>query len=571
MLQRFITYYRPHIRLFILDMSVAVIASLLAVLLPALTRDLLKTYIPEQNMQRILMVLAWMLLIYLVKSLAAYVRIKWGHILGVRMEADMRNDLFSHLQKLSFTYYDNVKTGHLMSRVTNDLNLIAEVAHHAPEDLIISVIVIICAYAFMFSFNVALSVVSLIPIPLMIIWGLTYGKRMKRGFRNVREKIADINAVVENSVQGIREVKSFSNETIEQEKFSKSNNSFQLAKEKIYTVMARFHSGMMLLRELYYFVVIAGGVLLISEGSVEVYDLVTFILYVGIVLPPIDRLINFTEQYQQGTAAFERFISVMDTEPDIKDHVDARDISVDEGIVTFEDVTFSYESSPSPVLEDVSFLIPGGKQFAVVGESGAGKTTLASLIPRFYEPQKGTIKIDGQDIAMVTQKSLREEVGVVQQDVFLFDSTIRENLLYGRPEASEDEMIVAAHAANILDFINGLPEGFDTLVGERGVKLSGGQKQRISIARVFLKDPKIIIFDEATSSLDASSESVIQEAFERLAVGRTSIVIAHRLSTIKNADIIIVLSEGKIAEKGTHIQLLSEKGIYAKLYEKNFI
>ncbi len=551
-------------------MSVAVVASLLSVLLPALTRDLLKTYIPEQNMQRILTILAWMLLIYLAKSFATYIRIKWGHFLGVRMEADMRGDLFSHLQKLSFTYYDNVKTGHLMSRITNDLNLIAEVAHHAPEDLIISVIVIICAYSFMFTFNVALSFVSLIPIPIMIIWGLTYGKKMKKGFRNVREKIADINAVVENSVQGIREVKSFSNEIIEQEKFSKSNYSFQLAKEQIYTVMARFHSGMMLLRELYYFCVIAGGVILIYQGKVEIYDLVTFILYVGIVLPPIDRLINFTEQYQQGTAAFERFLSVMDTEPDIKDHIAASAISVDEGRVSFKEVSFSYEASPTNVLEKISFTIPGGKQYAVVGESGAGKTTLASLIPRFYEPQSGTIEIDGQDIAKVTQKSLRQEVGVVQQDVFLFDSTIRENLLYGKPGASEEEMIRAARAANIFEFIISLPESFDTLVGERGVKLSGGQKQRISIARVFLKDPKIIIFDEATSSLDASSEAVIQEAFDRLAVGRTSIVIAHRLSTIKHADTIIVLSEGRIAEKGSHDQLLSDTGIYARLYHKNF-
>ncbi len=556
--------------LFILDMAVAVISSLLAVLLPALTRDLLKTYIPQQDMRRIILVLFWMLCIYVAGSLANLIRIKWGHILGVRMEADMRGDLFSHLQKLSFTYYDNVKTGHLMSRITNDLGMIAEVAHHAPEDLIISVIVITCAYGFMFSFNAALSLVSLIPIPIMLIWGLTYGKKMRKGFRNVREKIADINAVVENSVQGIREVKSFSNEEIEQDKFSRSNNSFQLAKERVYTVMARFHAGMSLFRELYYFTVVAGGVVLISRGQVEVYDLVTFILYVGIVLPPIDRLINFTEQYQQGTAAFERFIAVMDTEPDIVDHADAVELEVTEGKVSFEEVTFAYESSPDDILRHISFTIPGGKQYAVVGESGAGKTTLASLIPRFYEPQSGSIRIDGQDISEVTQRSLRQEVGVVQQDVFLFDSTIADNLLYGRPDASEQEMVEAARAANILEFIEGLPEGFETLVGERGVKLSGGQKQRISIARVFLKDPSIIIFDEATSSLDAESESVIQEAFERLAKGRTSIVIAHRLSTIKHADTIIVLSDGEISESGKHDELLSMNGIYAKLYQKNF-
>jgi ATP-binding cassette subfamily B protein len=570
MLKRFIAYYGPHKKLFMLDMGVASAASLLAVLFPSLTRELLRTYIPNSDFRMIYLTLVIMLGIYSAKAFATYIRIKWGHILGVRMEADMRSDLFSHLQKLSFTYYDNVKTGHLMSRITNDLNLIAEVAHHAPEDLLISVVVILSAYGFMFSFSVPLALISLIPLPIMLFWGLVYGKRMRKGFRKVREKIADINSVVENSVQGIREVKAFSNEEVEQEKFGSSNLIFRRAKEDMYAVMARFHSGMIFLRESYYFCVVAGGILLISRGVIESYDLITFILYVGIVLPPIDRLINFTEQFQQGSAAFERFIEILDIVPDIQDSPKAKELTVSEGEITFDHVNFSYEPDGELILKDIQVSIPGGSRVAIVGESGAGKSTIVSLVPRFYEPDSGSVLIDGQNVRHLRQRSLRREVGFVQQDVFLFDATIRENILYGRFDASEQEMLEAAASANILSFIESLPDGFDTMVGERGVKLSGGQKQRISIARVFLKNPKIIIFDEATSSLDTESEAIIQEAFERLAVNRTTIVIAHRLSTVRDAQTILVVSEGRIVEQGSHESLLSEDGIYAKLYRNNF-
>lgn len=556
--------------LFILDMAVAVTASALAVLFPMLTRELLKNTIPQNDIAGILRILAAMFGIYLFKTCATYIRVRWGHVLGVRMEADMRKDVFAHLQKLSFTYYDNVKTGHIMSRITNDLNMIAEVAHHAPEDLIISVVIICFAYIYMFSYSISLALISLIPIPVMLIWGIVAGRSMKQGFRDVREKIADINAVVENSVQGIREVKAFANEKVETRKFSKSNTSFRKAKEHMYDVMARFHSGMIFLREMYYFCVIAGGVLLIHLGRIESYDLITSILFVGIVLPPIDRLINFTEQYQQGSAAFERFLEVMDITPDIEDVPQASELQVTKGSLDFSDITFRYESSPEDVLSGMCFSVPGGSSTAIVGESGAGKTTAASLILRFYEPTSGKIIIDGQDIGKVTQRSLRREIGIVQQDVFLFDATIRENILYGDPEATDEQLIRACEAANILDYIQSLPDLFDTMVGERGVKLSGGQKQRISIARVFLKDPRIIIFDEATSSLDNESEYIIQEAFSRLAAGRTSIIIAHRLSTIEDADQILVFSEGRVVQKGTSAELLLQDGPYEKLYHKNF-
>jgi ATP-binding cassette subfamily B protein len=571
MLKRFIAFYQPHRKLFILDMSVAFISSLLSVLYPMLTRNLLKEHIPNQQMRIAVMILAVMVGIMFFKTLFQYIRMKWGHILGVRMEADMRRDIFQHLQKLSFTYFDNVKTGHIMSRISNDLNTIAEVAHHAPEDLLISVFTILGSFYFMFSFNTTLAFVALIPLPLFVIWGLTYGRKMKGGFRRVRRKIADINSSVENSMQGIREVKSYANEDKEIEKFADVNTHFRLAKENMYSIMAVFHSGMTFLTDFYYVSVIGTGVYLISLGKLDVADLLAFTLYINFILRPIQRLVNFVEQYQQGAAAFERFVEVMDIQPDIEDDPKAKELQNVVGNIKVEDLSFRYNGTEDLVLKNICLQVPAGKTVALVGESGAGKSTMVSLIPRFYETEQGKITIDQQNIMQLSQKSLRDNIGIVQQNVFLFDTTIRENIIYGKAEATEAELIEAARKANILDFINSLPQKFDTLVGERGVKLSGGQKQRISIARVFLKNPPILIFDEATSSLDTESEAYIQTAMEELRQDRTTIVIAHRLSTVKNADYLYVLKQGEIVEQGTHDALMQQGEYYFSLYTKNLL
>jgi len=568
MIKKFINYYKPHKNLFFLDMFCAITASALSIGFPFLTRTLIGDYLPSKNVKNIITALAFMLGIYISKFILTYIRVKWGHILGVRIEADMRRDIFAHIQKLSFSYFDSVKTGHLMSRISNDLNVIAEVAHHAPEDLLISTIILIMAYIMMFVFNSSLALISMIPLPFMLLWGFIMGSRMRQGFRAVRKEIAEINSTVENSVQGIREVKSFANEKLENKKFFKTNNTFRIAKEVMYERMARFHSLMQFLRDLYYFCIIAGGAILIFQDSLPLVDLLAFILYVGVILPPIDKLVNFTEQLQQGMSSFERFQEVMDIQPDIEDNHDAVDFRPEGGEFSMKSVSFKYEKSPDWVLKDISLNIEAGKTIALAGESGAGKSTLAALLPRFYEISEGSISIDGQDISKVKQKSLRRTIGIVQQNVFLFDGTIRENISYGKPGATEEELFSAVRMSNLETFITSLPDGLDTEVGERGVLLSGGQKQRISIARVFLKNPEILILDEATSSLDNESESLIQEALWELCKDRTTIIIAHRLSTIMKADKIYVMKNGEIVEEGSHLDLLGQNGYYKTLADK---
>jgi ATP-binding cassette subfamily B protein len=569
LLRRFLSYYKPHRSLLILDLSAAVLSAGLSVLLPYLTRGLLKVHIPARDLYSIIRTLLLMAAMIMLLIVMRFIRVRWGHILGVRMEYDMRDDIFRHIQKLSFTYFDNTKTGHIMSRISNDLNMIAEVAHHAPEDLLISFSIIMGAFAFMFFFNVSLALLTFIPLPLMLAWGWSYGQRMKEGFRQVRRRIADINSTVENSVQGIREVKSYAQEELEIAKFTSSNTSFKKAKERMYALMSYFFSGMQFLREFYYLTVIAGGVWLIYRGKIEGPDLLAFILYVSIILPPIDRLVNFIEQFQQGTASFERFIEIMQIEPDIQDKRGAYSLDRVDGEISIQNMSFRYTSSSDWVVKDIDLHIESGQKVAIVGESGAGKSTIVSLIPRFYECQRGVISIDGHNVHDLKQRFLRENIGLVQQNVFLFDGTIRENIMYGNPDATNEQLIQAAEMANIASFIRSLPDGFDTEVGERGVKLSGGQKQRISIARVFLKDPPILIFDEATSSLDSESENLIQDAMLKLSENRTTIIIAHRLSTVRHVDKIYVVKEGRVVETGRHEELIENGGYYHSLYSLN--
>ena len=571
MLRRFFRYYRPYKGLFVLDMATAVLHSGFTLCIPFLVRNILKDDLPAGDLNRIVFGLGAISFLVVLMCAAQYVNTRWGHFLGTRIEADMRSDLFRHLQKLSYTYFDNTKTGHLISRIANDLFNVAELAHHGPEDFFISTCLIVGAFVIMLCFSPPLALLALIPLPLMVGWALFFGGRMRRGWRQVRQRIADINSSVENSIQGIREVKSFANEDYEIDRFDGVNREFRRAKERMYTAMAGFHAGMMFCIESYSLIIIGGGVILAYYGRIDLADVIVFLLLARFVMRPIRRLTSFVEQLQQGVAAFERFIEIMDVEPDIVDRPNAVRPKQIHGEVRLRDLWFKYATSKDWVLRDVNLRIPPGRSIALVGESGAGKSTLASLIPRFYEVQKGQVTIDGHDVLDLEQRFLRENIGIVQQNVFLFDSTIRDNIMFGRPDATEEELTAAARSANILDFIESLPDGFDSFVGEHGVKLSGGQKQRVSIARVFLKNPPILIFDEATSSLDSESERLIREAMEELCRNRSTLIIAHRLTTVRDADHTYVLRQGEIVEQGSHDDLLGRNGYYSELYANSVI
>ncbi len=573
MLKRFFAYYGPHKRLFILDLFSASLRALFMITIPYLVVKMLnKEELKQANLQDIWITIFILSLLILLMAVTEFINIKWGHILGTRIETAMRADLFRHLQKLSFHFFDNTKTGHIMSRISNDLFQISELAHHGPEDFFISVCLILGSLVFMSILNWEMALIVAVPLPLLLIWGSVFRLRLRRTFREVRLKIADINSNVENAIQGIREVKSYGKEDYAVEQFDDVNADFNNAKCNMYHTMAGFHSGMMFFLEFYSVIMIGGGMLLVHVGRLTIVELVGFLMYRRYMFQPVRRLTGFAEQYQQGAAAFERFIEIMDEKPEIEDRPDAVELKDVRGDLRLDHVFFKYSSDSAEwVLKDVSLHAKPGQTIALVGESGAGKSTIAALIPRFYEAQRGIISIDGVNVLNVKQHDLRRHVGIVQQNVFLFDSTLRENIMFSKPDAEEEELIEAAKQAHIYDFIASLPEGFDTLVGERGVKLSGGQKQRISIARLFLKNPSILIFDEATSSLDGESEELIQQSMDLLCRNRTTLVIAHRLSTVRAADCTYVIRDGSIIEKGSQAELIDRRGYYYDLYTRSII
>ena len=562
----FISYFRPHLGLFLLDMVCALMISLVDLAFPYISRMCLYELIPESKYQAFFVVIAVLLAAYVLRSALQYVVCYWGHTFGVLVEADIRRDLFSHLQTLSFGFYDKNRTGHLMSRMTAELFDITELAHHGPEDVFISGVTVVGAIAIMFTIQWRLALVMLLLIPVFAVVVTMNRRYMASTSKKVKQTTAGINADIESSISGMRTAKAFSNETEESEKFLGANERFKTSKQDYYRAMARFNSSMEFFVCILPVTVIAVGGLLIMDGKMTYVDLITFSLYTSTFINPMRKLSNLSEMLVNGFAGLGRFIELMRIEPDLKDKPDAVELRDVKGAIDVDDVSFSYERDDAEVLHHVSLHVRPGETIAIVGPSGGGKSTLCNLIPRFYDVAEGSISIDGLDVRDVTQQSLRRNIGVVQQDVFLFAASIMENIRYGRPGASTDEVIAAARQAEIYDDIMAMPDGFDTYVGERGALLSGGQKQRISIARIFLKNPPILILDDATSALDSVTEAKIQRAFDELAKGRTTLIIAHRLSTVRSAHRILVIRDGVISEEGTHQELLAKNGDYAQLY-----
>ena len=569
-LKKFIKYYKPYKTVFFIDLLCATIISAIDLAFPQLLRTLTKTLFagaPGKIISALIPITIGLLVAYIIQTACRYYVTYAGHMMGARMERDMRKELFDQYEKLSFSYYDQNNSGQMMSKLVSDLFDISELAHHGPENLFISLIKIIGSFIFLFMINRMLAVPMLILVVLMLVFSYGQNKKMQETFMDNRRKIGDINSSLQDTLAGIRVVQSFANERIEQEKFNRSNENFLISKDANYRCMGSFMSGNAFFQGMMYLVTLVFGGFLIAHGRMEASDLAMYALYIGIFISPIQILVELTEMMQKGLSGFRRFLEVVETEPDIVDAADAKPLKNVKGNVCYEDVSFHYSDDDTPVLSHVSFEIPAGKSIALVGPSGSGKTTICSLLPRFYDVTEGRVTIDGNDVRKLTLESLRSQIGLVSQDVYLFGGSIKDNIAYGKPDATMDEIVDAAKKANIHDFIMELPDKYDTFVGERGTRLSGGQKQRISIARVFLKNPPVLILDEATSALDTESERFIQKSLEELAKDRTTITIAHRLSTIRNADEILVVADCGIAERGTHEELLALDGIYARYYD----